>query len=51
MPFGIKGETPEITKKMERCVMKMEKSGAEKSKAIAICKSAIMKSMGKSDEE
>ena len=53
MPYNIKGETPIITEKMERCVADLMKDTKfkpkfrrdRKSSAIAICKSTIMKSM------
>lgn len=49
MPYGIKNETPAITRNMERCVDKvMARSGfkpqrgrTRKESAIAICKSTI----------
>jgi hypothetical protein len=44
MPYGIKDESPNQTKWMEKCVMKIMKSGKDKSSAIAICKSQLEKS-------
>lgn len=46
MPYGIKDETPEQTKWMEKCVIKVMKSGKDKSSAVAICKSQLKKSKG-----
>ena len=44
MPYG--NETPEQTKWLEKCVVKVMKSGKDKSSAIAICKSQLKKSNG-----
>lgn len=45
MPFNIKDETPEITRKMESCVAKTMKEGKSEKDAIAICKSSITKAV------
>lgn len=46
MPYGIKNETPEQTKWMEKCVSKVMKTGKDKDSAIAICKSQLTRSKG-----
>lgn len=46
MPYGIKDETTEQTKWMEKCVTKVMKSGKDKSSAIAICKTQLKKASG-----
>jgi uncharacterized protein YoaH (UPF0181 family) len=39
MPYNIEGgDTPESTQFMEDCIQKVMKKGADKSKAVAICK-------------
>ena len=47
MPYGIPGETPEITAKMERCVEKVMRQGKSKVSAIKICKHQIMLGMAR----
>jgi hypothetical protein len=55
-PYGIKDETPEMTKKMEQCVLGVtgtnKRTGKPYTKGdkIAICKSMMMKKIEKSEE-
>ena len=50
MPYNIPGETPAITKKMERCVadlvadtdFKPKAGRTKKESAIAVCKASVM---------
>lgn len=50
MPYGISpesgGDSKENDRWMENCVKKVMKQGKEKSVAIAICKSTLMKVKG-----
>jgi ribosomal protein S7 len=47
MPYGISredgGDSPSNDKWMEECVIKVMKSGKDKSSAIAICKTTLKK--------
>jgi hypothetical protein len=51
MPYGMQGgDTKENDAWMETCVIKVMKSGKDKSSAIAICKSTYMKAHKKKDQ-
>jgi hypothetical protein len=49
MPYNIPNETPDETGRMERCVADLVAKGKDKSTAVAICKSSIMKKDKKED--
>ena len=53
LPSDIGGDSPENVKWMEKCVTSIQKTGKEKSSAIAICKAQLIKRKrnAKSDED